>query len=501
MDARPHSFDTLTNVPMSFINRSLVAFARVARATHLRSALPVCALGLTANFAVAQVWYVTDSALGTPGGGVSWANPTSLDHALAFAAPYDEIRVKEGLYVPAAAAPDPRAATYLIDRALTIKGGFLGTEITGKPLGSPLNTHLSGDIGVIGQNADNLYHVVTIASPSGSKVLMQGFVVQYGKAAGPGATSFPPGDSRGRGAGLTIGPGADVLLSDMLVEENSTIGIGAGIYCVSSNVTLRQMTFRNNVAYQSAYSSEGRGGAIYAGRSQLNVVNVVFNTNGNNTVAGGAMYLNAGTTQMANCEFYGNIATSGSGGALFVANNNVSTSWNCTFTDNYAANTPQSAYTIDVSSNAGGAFALYNCIVWGTGCISPGLGGSTHFYAGAVPPATYLASSCLLEPIGPLPPAPPGGPANLTCTVAPPTCPYPDGFVCPDPNLSLDPTLPLNALLVGQIALPADFADVDLDGNFAEALPLDRERQARVPASGVLQMGAFAGRYAALSIP
>ena len=221
---------------------------------------------------VEAILYVDADASGA-NDGTSWVNAyTDLQDALAAAEAGDEIWVAEGVYKPTTGVV--RTTTFGLVDGVAIYGGFAGNEAFlherdwyARP------TVLSGDIGTVGNAADNVYHVVTATGVGGTAVL-DGFSITGGRATGEGAD-----------------------------------GRGGGIYLDNANPSLRHLALLGNSANQG-------GGIFYStgGGSPL-LVNVVLS--GNTAATGGGLYNAAGSPALINVTFSENSATLG--GALYDA--------------------------------------------------------------------------------------------------------------------------------------------------------------------------------------
>ena len=225
---------------------------------------------------VAGIIFVDADALGADNGS-TWVDAYSdLQDALVAAASGDQIWVAEGVYKPTTGAN--RAATFALADGVAIYGGFAGNEAyLHERDWSARSTVLSGDIGTVGNNADNAYHVVT-AQGVGSTALLDGFVITGGRATGEG-----------------------------------TGGQGGGIYASSASPTLRTLIVLGNTADQ--------GGGMYSTGGSPVLANVVLS--GNAATTGGGLYNKAGGPALINATFSENSATLGralydAGGASLV---------------------------------------------------------------------------------------------------------------------------------------------------------------------------------------
>jgi len=219
---------------------------------------------------VAGIIFVDASALGADNGS-TWVDAyTDLQDALVAAASGDQIWVAEGVYKPTTGAN--RAATFALADGVAIYGGFAGNEAYlyerdwhAQP------TVLSGDIGTVGNNADNVYHVVT-AQGVGSTAVLDGFVITGGRATG-----------------------------------EDTAGLGGGIHISGASPTLRALALLGNTADQ--------GGGVFSTGGSPVLANVVLS--GNAATTGGGLYNEVGSPALINATFSENSATLG--GALYDA--------------------------------------------------------------------------------------------------------------------------------------------------------------------------------------
>ncbi len=291
--------------------------------------------------------YVNTAATGN-NTGESWANAfTDLNRALYVAnnglcPNVTEIWVAGGTYKPITDAMigmnpgNPRDKTFLINTGIKIYGGFAGgeTQLSQRDWNANVTT-LSGDIGTVGNDADNCYHVVTM-NHLPSTALLDGFTVTGGNANGS--------------AGQSLGGG---------IYNNG------GGNNNSSNPAISHCVFTGNKASSGGaiFNNGGNGGTCSPAVSNCSFVN---NSAGNGS--GGAVYnsgsLGTGSPTYTNCAFTGN--TAGSGGAVY----NESFSGigqprftNCTFTSNHASTAGGVVYGYGQSGTNEATFT--NCILWG----------------------------------------------------------------------------------------------------------------------------------------
>ncbi|HPD32209.1 MAG TPA: thrombospondin type 3 repeat-containing protein, partial [Phycisphaerae bacterium] len=156
-----------------------------------------------------NVIYVKPQATGL-GDGTSWENATTLQAALTAAQEHDDIWVAAGTYKPS--SPSGRAATFQLQNDVSVYGGFAGiaaeTPATFNLADRDFTTNqtvLSGDIGTVGTQTDNCYHVVT-GSGTNSTAILDGFTIRDGNANGSAT-------SQKRGGGLYLAAGSPAIVN------------------------------------------------------------------------------------------------------------------------------------------------------------------------------------------------------------------------------------------------------------------------------------------------
>jgi predicted outer membrane repeat protein len=295
------------------------------------SAQSESASGATAG---CTVIYVDDTATGSHDGS-SWANAyTDLQQALADAAARPipsnvQIWVAAGTYTPTSVAD--RAASFRLVNGAALYGGFAGTESALEDRDWRAHpTILSGDIGVVGDMADNSYHVVTSTSAS-SATLVDGFTITAGNANG-----------------------------SWLEGKHS----GGGMYNATSSPTVRNSIFIANSASSGGGMANVGTGTIYVTGSYPTVDHVLFL--GNSAGSGGGM-ANAygGSPTLADVVFSGNHATTGGGMDNYWQSSPALI--NVTFSGNQATD-----WGGAMSNSAGSRPGISNAIFWNN---NRGLGG------------------------------------------------------------------------------------------------------------------------------
>jgi predicted outer membrane repeat protein len=299
------------------------------------------------NIEAPAIIYVDHNATGA-NNGISWANAyTDLQSALAAASAGDEIWVVAGTYKPTSGTD--RAISFTLKNGVAIYGSFAGAETSRAERDVNTNvTVLSGDLGVVGNNSDNSYHVVVGSSTNNSAVL-DGFTIMAGKTRDDFGTS-----AEYMGGGIYIDSGNPVL-SNLIIRENSA-RIGNGIYNYKSSPILLNVAFIDNTWLAGSVAgamvneddssptltnvmfinnSGWQGGALFnVRRSNPTLLNVIFAGNSTSD-RGGAIYNSSSNPILTNVTFRENSATQG--GAIFNDGDSNPTLVNVTFTGNSAS--------------------------------------------------------------------------------------------------------------------------------------------------------------------
>ncbi len=347
----------------------------------------IAALVMAMSLVCSAATVYVDAGASGANDGTSWTNAyTSLSTAISSATAGDELWVKSGTYKPGSTRPD----TFLINKTLSLYGGFDGTETMEAQRNPATNvTTLSGDIGTANDKSDNSYTVITLSSGT---VVVDGFTIRDGKSqtssdsgaglrvsttsvnttiknckfigneagnsggAGGGAAVITPfviedcsfsQNSAGSGGGLQIavnGNSGNALVKDSSFLYNSAENLSGGAIRISVFTgTLAPVI--NNCSFITN-TSPNIGGAISSSTS-TSVVGSTFLTNSTGNF-GGAFY-GSGVATITSCTFDGNNATSGNGGAVYASK--AATIDRCYFTFN-------SAYYAVAGNGMGGALSL-----------------------------------------------------------------------------------------------------------------------------------------------
>ena len=326
--------------------------------------------------------YVDADAHGNNAGD-SWANAfNNLQSALLASADGDTIKVADGTYKPTATSD--RKATFTLKNGVCVYGGYAGYGASNPDArnASLYPSNLSGDIGTIGTNTDNSYHVV-VASSTGDSTVLDGFTITLGYADGSGSKqnygggmlilsysalslnncSFTGSLAKTAGGGIYINSSTPTFTNCSFkantVNGDQISALGGGIYNDHASPTLSDCSFAGN-------TSRSGGAGIYNFFSSPSLTNCTFF--GNSSLAygagyGGGIYNSVSSPTLINCSFMGNLAHSGAGVFNYDLSNPVMT--NCTFSGNSASYRGGALYNQESSKPK-----LTNCIVWDNGSTS-----------------------------------------------------------------------------------------------------------------------------------
>jgi len=271
--------------------------------------------------ATGTILYVKWDATGANNGN-SWMDAyTDLQSAFSAASGGNEIWVAAGTYRPTAGTD--RSISFTLKNNVVIFGGFVGTE-TARTQRDPSSniTTLSGDIGVVGNNSDNSYHVV-IGSNTNRATILDGFTISNGYAEG----GYPSSD----GGGLYSYLG-NLTLSNLIFKDNSAI-FGGGMYSEGyTSYNMAQPVLTNVTFINNAGRGEG-GGMENRYYSQPTLTNVSFIGNTSYRSGGGMLNLSYCDSILTNVTFSNNTAVAG-GGLSNIGSNSTLT--NVTFNNNFS---------------------------------------------------------------------------------------------------------------------------------------------------------------------
>ncbi|MCF7803432.1 MAG: hypothetical protein K9N46_03130 [Candidatus Marinimicrobia bacterium] len=303
--------------------------------------------------------YVDASASGN-NDGTDWSNAhTSLQSALNAASSGDEIWVAKGTYYPSSVYSLTNTSRYYhfeMINGVTIYGGFAGTESavaerTSYGSGETNETTLSGDIGTVGDNSDNCYHIFYHRDNTSlnNTAILDGFTISDGNASGSSPHTS--------GGGIYNYYNSPRIRNCVFIDNSASSG-GGGMYNgTGSPALLENCQFISNT---SQY-----GGGVHNSSAAATFKNCVFRANSAN-LQGGGMYNYANyEVTVTNCLFYQNTTGTGTGGGVYNYSNGPVFN-NCTFTENIASNGG------GVSNRSGSVQTYNNCIFWSNSASSNG---------------------------------------------------------------------------------------------------------------------------------
>jgi len=319
-------------------------------------AVSVFLLTMTSTAFAAKVIYVDANATGA-NNGLSWTDACNfLQDALMISSAGDEIRVAQGIYNPdqfvLSKRPNlGRAETFHLKNGLTIQGGYAGFS---EPDPDARNidayeTILSGDLA--GNDVDvndpcDLLHAPSRAENSLHVATARDLdkVVLDGLTITAGHADGSWADySNASGAGLYAGF-SNVEVVNCTFRGNSASIYGGGIHSYSTTLTVRGCTFIDNAA--------DRGGGL-SSEGNLELADSFFRRN-HASLWGGAMVTEGMTA--ANVVIAGNTATEAGGGIYNGWSDATLT--NCTIISNVAASGVAIAGSIESD------VAIASCILW-----------------------------------------------------------------------------------------------------------------------------------------
>jgi parallel beta-helix repeat protein len=286
--------------------------------------------------------FYVDSAAATNGSGNSWANAmNNLSGALQNASAGDSIWVAKGTYYPETLIDfnndgnltNPDEATFVVPDSVKLFGGFSGSEstlgarnINGNP------TILSGDLGTVGDQSDNAWHIVYFHNTS-SETSLDGFIIKdndYQKL--PAIYIYASGNSeicspyivnctiKDNYSGMKIW-GTDYGTANPLISSctfiNNTAEDGGAIYIHGNENGTAEPQINNCILESNTVSSFDEGGAISV-RDSCNVTIEKSIFKDNKAQVGGAIYYRSDfaiQNTISNCVFIGNDATDGGWGS------------------------------------------------------------------------------------------------------------------------------------------------------------------------------------------
>jgi len=445
-----------------------------------------------------DVLYV-DAANGTDAdsSGGSWNSPyRTMQAALAAArnaklatsgVPFREIRTAEGTYYPdegPVITEDNRTVSFELVDSVAVYGGFQNGESFSERNPDPYTngTVLSGDITQSGDSTGNSYNVVVsipATEPVTRATVLDGFRVE-------GGNTVAKSGSR-TGGGIRLQPAEKTVqptLRNLLVADNYAQK-GAGLW-VSSNVFADAQPLLSDVSFVNNEALGVGGGAAFRGSSltmEASMVNLRFLGNQAQQAGAYAVTTESGGTaapKMANVLMSGNRAKVDSAAVLFQNATNGTLSprmVNATWAQNQAEADSLAELIRVRGESAGTDVRIANSILWGNAArnIVGGLTGTVTIAASVVEGGWSGSGSDIIDADPRY--ANPDGPDGTAGTA--------------DDSLQVLGTSP--ALNQGDEGLlPPDVADLDADGDSAEAVSRGLGGDPRVQ-TGRVDAGAYEG--------
>ncbi|PSF39335.1 hypothetical protein C7H19_00675 [Aphanothece hegewaldii CCALA 016] len=284
---------------------------------------------------------------GAGGSGTSWADAYGdLQTAINNASFGSEIWVAAGVYVPTGTGD--RAASFSLKDGIEIYGGFGGfeTDFSQRNIAGNV-TYLSGDIGVVGNNSDNSYHVVTAINIP-NKAVLDGFTITGGNA---NQQNF-----NDDGGGIFSRTGRTTY-SNLIITGNRANDRGGGVYTDNTQDQFNNVVILANQA--------GQGGGIFiddmvtsdgTSNSTISLTNSILSQNSASVIGGGIRAFRT-TLTLFGTVFDRNASISDGGGISFSATNVNAT--NSTFSNNTSQNKDGAINVIS------GSLTATNSIFWG----------------------------------------------------------------------------------------------------------------------------------------
>jgi uncharacterized repeat protein (TIGR01451 family) len=280
------------------------------------------------------VIYVDRNAPGPTHDGSTWEKGhTTLQAALDDAENPDQIWVAQGIYTPTkrVIAGLPRSSTFQLTSGVSLYGGFPTGGGDGSFDARDVDTYatiLSGDLGIIGDDSDNSFHVVT-SSGNDKTTILDGFTISGGKANG--------GLEYDRGGGMHNN-NSNATIKNITFQGNNAI-YGGGMYNTNSSPSLSSVTFYTNTA--------SYGGGLANSNSDPTLSKVTFTHNHAVTQGGGLHNDSDSAPDLTECIFEDN-TTDDNGGGLYNRSSDL-TLTKVSFTDNEATDWGGGMYNDDAS--------------------------------------------------------------------------------------------------------------------------------------------------------
>ncbi len=325
--------------------------------------------------------YVNGSLTTGANNGTSWANAfrgvNALQTALITSREGNHIWVAAGTYKPTAyptgcvGCSSNRDFSFHLKDGIKLFGGFVGTETNINQ--RFLNTHetrLDGDINTIGDDTDNVRHVIVSVSDRNLTGL-DGFTILNGgdyTSSGSSSINVESRELKYDEGGGIISKVSELSLSNIkIIKNRSKYGAGLFIYITYTDLDFENCFFSENIATESG------GGAYFLSiSSSIKLKRCIFERN-QTSYFGGGFYSTVSNIYAENSVFHGNTSgiLGGMGSAFFISQSNLELN-HCTVSGNISNAPTREAIYVDLDSE----FSFNNSIFWGNndGVSPTGLG-------------------------------------------------------------------------------------------------------------------------------
>lgn len=262
-----------------------------------------------------------------------------------------EIWIAKGVYKPTKESDrsDHRTAFFQMKNGVEIYGGFEGTENARAKRNFKTNeTILSGDIGIVGDESDNAYHVffhdtglnldttaildgvtITKGNANASKMPHDSGGGMFNENSSPMVTNVEFIGNEAKNGGGMHNENSSPTVTNVKFSKNTVTTFGGGMYNYGSSDSLMvtNVEFIENEAKN--------GGGMYNDSSDPKVTNVKFSKNIAKINGGGMYNSKSSSLKVRDVEFIGNKA--GTGGGMFNSKS-ILTVTNVEFIGNEARN-------------------------------------------------------------------------------------------------------------------------------------------------------------------
>lgn len=230
----------------------------------------------------------------------------------------DQVWVAGGNYYPIRRAdvldvlsPNDRHNAFVLKNDVKMYGGFAGTNETMVSQRDSTrrtnNTILNGDIGTVGDDADNAYHVV-ISVDNVGKAELNGFSIINGNANGDWyVIEVSPVEIYDGGGGGVYNESGALVLTNVTISQNKSNDYGGGIYNLYDYIILTNAIISGN-------KTDGAGGGLYNTNTYKTTILTNVSITGNMALNGAGIYNEFSSPFLTNVTISGNLATDYAGG-------------------------------------------------------------------------------------------------------------------------------------------------------------------------------------------